>query len=460
MSNSNEKKIKSTLHSGRLVVPLVAILLLTNFQIGTRPVSAVDVTVTTVVTLDPATAAPLTGELQHLNTSTGENVLPIDPHVDCNLVAYSVFDPWSATVRYLNVLTNTELVIPNQLEGWQADVSGNRIARTDVIFEGTRIKVFDVSANTDVVVPGGRFGLNPAIGGDLVAFEDRSDWGQSWTTEIQAYDLGSNTLTQLTNDSTMRNLDPAVSPTGNVVAFHKCDISSANCDIYSAVQTAPGAFNVSQLTGPAAEESNVDTNGTLVVYESLSNGDRDIAYQPISGASETRLSIPGFQRNPSISGSVISFESSPTEFGNYDLFLYDTATNRLFRPVVPAGAKVMNDITFCGGQFRVVYGSDVNFELHEYAFTFQLPESTSDEIDDLIALVRSFELTDGAENSLIAKLESALDALDAGDTATACASLGAFVNEVQAQADKKIPAAQANQLINSANQIQQELGCQ
>ena len=460
MSSSNGKKLKSKLHARRLVVPLVAILLLTNFQIGTRAVSAVDVGVTTVVTPDPAT--PLSGELLRLNTSVGEDVLPIDPHVDCNLVAYSVFDRYSATVRYLNVLTNTEVVIPDQLEGWLPDVSGSRIARTDVTFEGHRIKVFDVSTNTDFVIPGGTLALNSTIGGDLVAFEDRTDWGQSWTSEIQAYDLGTNTLTQLTNDSTMRNLDPAVSPTGNSVVFQKCDTSIINCDIYSAVQTAPGAFAVSQLTGSAAEETNADTNGTLVVYESLSNGDRDIAYQPIGGGTETRIAIPGFQRNPNVIGNLISFESSATEFGVYDIFLYDVSTHRLYHPVTPAPTKVLNEITFCGGEYRIVYVTD-GHELdwaHIYAFTFQLPESTSDEIEDLIALVRSFELKDGTENSLISKLELALDALDEGDTATACTSLSAFVSEVQAQSDKKIPATQANQLINSANQIKQELGCQ
>lgn len=468
MSDSNGKKHKSTLQSRRLVVPLVAILLLTNFQIGTRAVSAVDVGVTTVVTPDPATAAPLTGELQPVTTSGTLDNWQTDAHVDCNLVAYTNFNNGFPSVRYFNLLTNTEFSVPSDQvpysETFLPDVSGSRVAYTITTLEGNvavnRINVFDAATNTTFRVPGDTNRRNSTIGGDLVAFESR-EFAPLDPVEIQVYDLGTSTLTQLTNDFTMRNQDPAVSANGNVVAFQKCTTSGDNCDIYSAIRTASGTFSMSQLTGPAAEETNADTNGTMVVYESVSNGNRDIAYQPVGGATETRIALPGDQRNPNIIGNLISFESSPMEFGVYEIFLYDTSTNRLYRPVLPAPTKMLNDLTFCNGQYRIVYATpNSNPGLDIHAFTFQLPGSTSDEIEDLIALVLSFNLKDGTESSLIAKLESALGALDEGDTATACVSLSAFVNEVQAQSDKKIPATQANQLINSANQIKQELGCQ
>ena len=469
MSNSSEKKLKSTLQSRRLVVSLVAILLLTNVQISTRAVSAVDGGVTTVVTPDPATATPLTGELQPVTTSRDFDYMHTDPHVDCNLVTYTNFDRGFPTVSYFNLLTNTEFSVPTDpevySENFLPDVSGSRVAYTTLTLEGSvvvsRIKVFDAATNATFTIPGETHHRNSALGGDLVVFESREFGGDPTPVEIKVYDFSTSTLTQLTNDNSLMNLDPAVSSDGNVVAFEKCTAPRANCDIYSAVRTAPGTFSMSQLTGPAAEETNADTNGALVVYESLSNGDRDIAYQPIGGAAETRISIPGFQRNPSVIGNLISFESSATEFGVAEIFLYDTSTNRLYRPVTPAPTKILNDITFCNGQYRIVYATPLNeLGLDICAFTFQLPESTSEEIDELIALVRSFNLKDGTESSLIAKLESALDALDEGDTPTACSSLSAFVNEVQAQSDKKIPVTQANQLISSANQIQQELSCQ
>ena len=79
--------------------------------------------------------------------------------------------------------------------------------------------------------------------------------------------------------------------------------------------------------------------------------------------------------------------------------------------------------------------------------------------DDLIALVRSFNLPAGTENSLVTKLQDALSAIDASDTATACDSLTAFINACQAQSGKKLTAAQASQLINSATLIKTTLGC-
>ena len=125
-------------------------------------------------------------------------------------------------------------------------------------------------------------------------------------------------------------------------------------------------------------------------------------------------------------------------------------------------SETLSDISVSADEtVRVVYsapGANGNWDV--FAFTFRLSESASDQIEDLIELVRSFDLPSGFERSLIAKLESALDALDEDDTATACDSLSAFINEVQAQSGRKIPEAQADQLINQANQIKQALSCQ
>jgi hypothetical protein len=57
-------------------------------------------------------------------------------------------------------------------------------------------------------------------------------------------------------------------------------------------------------------------------------------------------------------------------------------------------------------------------------------------------------------------LQDALAAIAVADTATACDSLTAFIKQCQAQSGKKLTAQQASQLINSANQIKGDLGCQ
>jgi hypothetical protein len=80
----------------------------------------------------------------------------------------------------------------------------------------------------------------------------------------------------------------------------------------------------------------------------------------------------------------------------------------------------------------------------------------------LIALVQSFNLRQGIANSLDVKLTDvagALNAANAGNTATACNKLGSFINEVQAQSGKALTTAQATQLINAALQIKTVMGC-
>jgi len=90
---------------------------------------------------------------------------------------------------------------------------------------------------------------------------------------------------------------------------------------------------------------------------------------------------------------------------------------------------------------------------------------TDEDIEGLIALVESFDLQQGISNSLLAKLENALKALE-GDTAAQlleAASAGerqdvankleAFISAVEAQRDKEITSAQADELIELAMRI-------
>ena len=118
-------------------------------------------------------------------------------------------------------------------------------------------------------------------------------------------------------------------------------------------------------------------------------------------------------------------------------------------------------LTFCNGVGRIVYAS-FGADLDVYAFTFQIPNAPSpaDELNALIVLVRSFNLLPALESTLISKLQDAVAAVNASNTATACSSLTSFISKVQSQSDKKIPAEEKSQLINSATQIKTHLGCQ
>jgi len=80
-------------------------------------------------------------------------------------------------------------------------------------------------------------------------------------------------------------------------------------------------------------------------------------------------------------------------------------------------------------------------------------------ITTLASDVQGFGLPHGTERSLLAKLNAAQGNVDAGQLQAACHSLGAFINEVDAQAGKKIDYDQADELVTTATVIRQLLDC-
>jgi hypothetical protein len=78
-----------------------------------------------------------------------------------------------------------------------------------------------------------------------------------------------------------------------------------------------------------------------------------------------------------------------------------------------------------------------------------------EQLDNLATAVQGV----GPGNSLSAKVANAHRSLDQGDTCAACAELTAFINQVTAQAGKKIPPSQASQLIADAQRIKAVIGC-
>jgi len=310
-------------------------------------------------------------------------------------------------------------------------------------------------------IPGGKRS-NPAIGGDLVAYEDRSFLAGPNQSELGVYDLSTQMELRLTNDL-LFDKNPAVSPTGNAVVWEKCQTDGLGCNVYSAVQTSPGVFTTRALTS-AGENRQPDTNGQIAVYISNRSGENDIYYQPLSGGAETRIAIPGDQRGLSISGNLLAFESQPVNQTEYDIFVYDLNTATLYQVTNTLGVDEVNSrIAFCGGVGRIVYVSP-GADWDVYSFTFQLPAappppSPADEINALIALVRSFHLLASLESTLVSKLQEALTAVNAGNTAGACTAMTSFISKVQSQSDKKVDPDEKTQMINSANQIKAHLGC-
>ena len=74
-------------------------------------------------------------------------------------------------------------------------------------------------------------------------------------------------------------------------------------------------------------------------------------------------------------------------------------------------------------------------------------------IDLLSENILGLELPQGIEDSMLAKLDSANASLAAGAEATGVEQLGALINQIEAQAGKKIPPALADALIDEINNI-------
>lgn len=220
-----------------------------------------------------------------------------------------------------------------------------------------------------------------------------------------------------------------------------------------------------------------DTNGVrdIFVHDRMTGTTTRVNVDS-TGAQANGFSNLSFNGGQAISadGRFVTFHSSAPNLvaddtnGVQDVFLHDRLTGITTRVSVDSagaqgnaasgGAAVNPDGRFVGfisGATNLVAG-DTNGTFDAFLHDRGGP---AEHIDDLADLVESFDLHDGIENSLLAKLQAALDAVSAGDVATACAALDDFINAVSAQAGKKITSGQASQLIDAATAIRTTLAC-
>ena len=396
----------------------------------------------------------LAGTTQPISASPADQT---NARVACNLASYTNDDfEGNSSIRYFDFATNTDHVVPGNGLDRLSDTDGQRIAFTQLEADGDHVFIYNVASQATTAIPGGG-NLDPAIGGNLIAFVHYANF-TSGPFDIGVYDQNTGVVTQLTNDSAFDRY-PAVSADGKVVVWEKCQPDGTNCDVYSATQTGPGAFTTRLVSG-GAQVGWSATNGQLIGYISNKSGENDIYLQRVDGSNEMHLAIPGDQRDLRMSGNLLVFESGAP--GSYDVFLYDLSTARLYQVTNTPGVdeELSAVVAGCNGVNRIVYSAPGAGDFNVWGFTFQLNDSVTDQLTDLIALVQSFNLHDGTEASLISKLQDALAAVNAGNTPIACASLTAFINASQAQSGKKLTAAQTKQLTDAATQVKSDLGCQ
>lgn len=335
----------------------------------------------------PVSGGFVGGTPTDVDVSPGEQ---IDPHVSGNIAAYTDQANGSGVIRYYDFLVPAASgVVPlgdifdvDEL----SDVNGGHIAFARQHADGSRsCLVFDRATSVTIEIgPGqGAVAGSTALGADTVAFVNRAV--NDGDIMVGTISDPSAPLVNLSNSSRTDG-SPAVSPLGDAVVWESCDGGFVNCDVMKAIRSG-GVWGVaSVVSDTAAGERNPDTDGITVVYDSNragTLGGGDIFFQPLSGGAEVQISMDGLQRNPSISGGVIAFESKAPGGTTWDLFVYRISTNIVFQVTdTTTTNEILNDIrTLDNGDVRLVWAADDDFfpgEHNIYARTFAFAITPSD----------------------------------------------------------------------------------
>lgn len=312
-----------------------------------------------------------------INTGPGQH---FDPHVSGNIAAYSSSP--ADEIRFYNFTTAADGPVPSA-PGFRdilSDVSGSLVVftRMSMLTAKDSVYVYDVTsaaAPVEIDPQPDAQRIGAAIGGQTIAFSDFG-LGTSGTGEIIAYNYMNSSKARLTNDLAY-DQSPSVAPNGRVVVWEKCATSLVNCDIWKGVfDTATLTWTASVVANTTSPESNPDTDGTYIVYNSQRPGtlDQDIFFRTLSGP-EIRLELDGPQTNASISEGVIAFESNDPLTGFRDIYLYRIADNRMFRLTSSAFIdELFEDISVLpGGQVRIVWTRDDGLKQDVIGATISLP---------------------------------------------------------------------------------------
>ncbi|WP_157758737.1 TolB family protein [Cystobacter fuscus] len=332
--------------------------------------------------LGQESAGVLVGTPRVVNTSPGDQM---DPHVSGEWVVYTnqpVRDV--SEIRYHHLTTGEDLPLPTGggLDSL-SDIQGTQVVftRTSPTDATNHIYRFDVRLGgvaEELVPRPGTDRRTATVGGHTVAWQDVAIGPNALSPEIHVYNQDTLALTRLTADASV-DRTPAVSEDGRTVVWSKCATSVDGCDIWAARELSAG-YHIRQITGSEGEETQPDTNGEVVVYVSRAwvNGvlESDIAWTSLEGGEAQRLSLPGTDTNPSISGPLIAFEhwdaTSPTP--NYDIHLYDLRTRMTYRLTETPASESLSDISYgANGQVRLVWAMRQNGEYNVYANEFRLP---------------------------------------------------------------------------------------
>jgi beta propeller repeat protein len=257
-----------------------------------------------------------------------------DPAISGDVVVYTDFSGVDADVWFTDLATGVAAPVSTSPGDQQlTGVSGTRIVYTD--WNTMDVFVYDVATGgrQNLTNGAGSNSLDPAIGGDLVAWTDDRDGN----AEIYARDLRSGEERRLTADLLV---DQSAAVHGSLVVWERCD--GYACDVW-VYDWATGITR--QLTDtPWAAERFPDVHGRTVVFqrEQGTPVDKNIVAIDLDRDGETVLDLAGDQENAHVSGALVAFNDSAS--GVPHIGLWDLSTGVHYQVTAGAGGQYLNDI--------------------------------------------------------------------------------------------------------------------
>lgn len=427
----------------------------------------------------------LTGVAQPVITAPGDQQLT---GVSGNLVVFTDWNTMDVLVFHIDTGVTDNLTHGAGSNGLDPSIDGTLVAWTDDRDRNAEIYARDLATGeerritTDPMVD-----QSPSVGGGLIVWE-KCD---GYACDVLVYDWATAQTRPLTASPQASERFPDVA--GRIVVFQREQGTPIDKNLVAIDLDAPGEL----ILDLAGDQENAHISGDFVSFNDSATGVPHIGlWQLSTGAYAQVVGEAGGQYLNDIDGNRIVY--SDNRAGTLDIWMFefeieeppaDTeppvihgAVDLVVDAASPQGAIVpfsvhASDAIDPAPVLSCTPASGATFPIGTTTVTCTATDASgnaasaifavtvrgaSAQLGSLADLVASLNLKKGIENSLDAKLNAALAALDAaraGAIGTACNQLGAFANEVNAQTGKAITSADAAALLGLAMRIRAVLGC-